>query len=223
MARWLCRVSRKPRHGLTTGLESDFRILPRKHSGEGLALGRKLIDWAKSVSDQAKEIEPEMPDCLNDREQDKWEPLFIVGRLAGNGWEDKIRKAAIELSLVDKDIEPASFSELLLKDIYSVFNDDLEELRQIRTTELLEKLNSIDESPWSTFNYGRPLDGRGLARVLKPHQIKPKTIRFEGTPDKGYYKSDFEEAWERYLQLGVYQKSSVTTVTAVSSVTNHLW
>jgi hypothetical protein len=45
-------------------------------------LARKISKWAEPNLDGAKEIEPMMPDELNDREQDKHEPLFIVALLA---------------------------------------------------------------------------------------------------------------------------------------------
>ena len=81
----------------------------------------------------------------------------------------------------------------------------------------MTKLNSIDESSWSSFNYGRPLDGSGLAKLLRPYGIKPKTIRFDKETDKGYYTSDFEDAWKRYL--GTPPEMPVTHVTEVTFVT----
>ncbi len=210
-----------------------LRYRSRKHAEEGIALGKKIAEWAKTVLEKAKTIEPLMPDELNDREQDKWEPLFIVGWLIDqsvtpgiignsrnqgkicNTWEGRIRKAALEISHEDKEIEPASNSETLLRDICNVFNElDCEKLR---TTELLEKLNALEEAPWSTFMYGRPLNGKGLADLLKPHFIKPQTIRFGSGTDKGYHKSFFKDAWRRYL--GIHPETSVTAVTNVTSVT----
>lgn len=205
---------------------------PRKHAANGQALAEKLATWASEVIDKVKEIEPVMPHELNDREQDKWEPLFIVGQLAdvtdvtdvtnvtavSGGWLDRIRLASLELSKEDKDTDPASNSELLLKDICNIIHDDdFGSKDRIRTADVTGKLHAIDESPWSNYNFGRPLDGSGLARLLKPYGIRPKTIRFDKETDKGYYKSDFEDAFKRYL--GVHQETPVTYVTDVTSVT----
>lgn len=204
---------------------------PRKHAEEGYALGKKIAEWAKAVLEKASGIEPVMPDELNDREQDKWEPLFVVGHLADvsrvpavtvvsddSGWLGKIRKAALALSHEDSDTEPASNSEQLLKDIHSIFNSELTEVKRIKTAELLSRLNSLEDAPWSNFAYGKPLEGRGLAGILKPHNIKPKGIRFDKeTIDKGYYRSDFEDAWKRYL--GIHPKTSETSVTTETSET----
>ena len=38
-----------------------------------------------------------------------------------------------------------------------------------------------------------------MARLLKPFGIKPKTIRQFDRTVKGYYRSDFEDSWLRYL------------------------
>jgi Protein of unknown function (DUF3631) len=198
---------------------------PRKHAAEGLALREKLAQWAMEVRDKIQDIDPVMPDELNDREQDKWEALFILGQLAdvtdvthvtnvtGNfRWLQKIKLAALEIAKEDKDKEDTSNGELLLKDIYSILND----IDKIQTSKLLENLNSIDESPWSSYNYNKPLDGSGLARLLKPYNIRPKTIRFEKDTDKGYHTSQFEDAFERYLR---HHETPVTPVTEVTPVT----
>jgi hypothetical protein len=192
---------------------------PRQHDEQGYALGKDIAEWAKAVQDRAKTIQPVMPDELNDREQDKWEPLFIVGYLAdvadvasiaavapNSGWLQKIRRAALELSQEEKDTEAVSNGEQLLKDIRLVFNNDFLVLDKIKTTELLDKLICIEDAPWGDYAFGKPLDGRGLAKILRPYKIGPKDIRFGQDTLKGYYKNQFEDAFKRYL--GVEYESS---------------
>jgi hypothetical protein len=203
-----------------------LKYRPRVHAAEGLTLGAKLADWGSSVSEKVKDLDPVLPDELNDREQDKWEPLFIVGRLADmpvtdvtgvtivtdvlEGWETRIKRAALELSKEDKDIEPASNNQILLRDIYDIVKT-IED--KISSSSLLDGLNSLEYSPWRTYLHDKPLDGRGLAKMLGPFSIKPKTIRFKEKVDKGYYKSDFKEAFEQYLEL-----QAETTVTSVTEL-----
>jgi hypothetical protein len=208
-----------------------LRYRPSKHAAEGFALGVKLAEWAKSVADKARDIEPAMLDELNDREQDKFEPLFIVGILAdrsvtdvtadtdvtaNSGWLERIRKAALALSNEDRETEAENNGTIVLKDAYKIFGEALD----IRTSELLDGLHRIEESPWATYNYGKPIDGRGLAKLLKPYRIAPTTIRFGVSTDKGYHKSDFEDAWSRYL--GIPPKTSVTMVTPVTDAASSL-
>ena len=86
---------------------------------------------------------------------------------------------------------------------------------RMRTSEIVNSLLQIDSSPWSSINHGRPLDGGGLARLLKPFKIRPQTIRFgkeDKDTDKGYYRSQFKDALE-------HMEIPVTPVTAVTPVT----
>ncbi|MBM3273492.1 DUF3631 domain-containing protein, partial [Candidatus Kaiserbacteria bacterium] len=46
---------------------------------------------------------------------------------------------------------------------------------------------------------GNPLTARQLAKRLSTYGIKPKNLRFKSATLKGYEKSDFAEAFERYL------------------------
>lgn len=191
---------------------------PRLHSEEGRNLGAELAEWAKSVVDLAKDIEPIMPQELNDREQDKWEPLFIVGHLADtvadvtgvtdvaaltDGWEAKIRKASLELSKEDSNEEDTTdYGLTMLKDTRSIFYNEFECSDKIETSRMLEQLNAMEEAPWSSYLYLKPLSSIALAKILRPFGIKPKEIRFgPSNVLRGYYRADFEDAWERYLEI----------------------
>lgn len=190
----------------------------RKIAPQGAALAEELAAWATTVFEAARHLEPTMPDEIKDRDADKWEPLFITARLldrqtvtsdtdetavtdALGWWEAKARLAALELFAEGRYTEPTSTSELLLKDTNNIFEEYKFGLKAaMKTEELLDQLLCIDESPWSSYLYGKPLDARGLARLLRPHGIKSKTIRFDKAIEaKGYYKSDFDDAWKRYL------------------------
>jgi len=62
-------------------------------------------------------------------------------------------------------------------------------------------LVALEEHPWSTYNYknGKPLSMRQLASKLRPFGIKSKNIRGAAGQSKGYERSDFQDAWSRYL------------------------
>ena len=53
---------------------------------------------------------------------------------------------------------------------------------------------------WCTYNHGKPLSPRQLARFMGAYGVKPKTVRMKSnyTP-KGYEVRDFEDAFARYL------------------------
>src|SRR5262249_1378021 len=54
--------------------------------------------------------------------------------------------------------------------------------------------------PWAEWKAGKPLSHNGLARLLKPLKIRPGTKRIDGEKTaKGYYLSQFDDAFRRYL------------------------
>ena len=57
-----------------------------------------------------------------------------------------------------------------------------------------------DEKPWATYNRGKPLSPRQLARQLAGYGIKSKTVRLgpANTP-KGFDAGQFIDAFARYL------------------------
>jgi hypothetical protein len=61
-------------------------------------------------------------------------------------------------------------------------------------------LGKIEESPWGDLR-GKPLNTTGLAKRLKPFEIKPRQIRVAASTSKGYKKEDFLDAWKRYIPL----------------------
>jgi hypothetical protein len=84
------------------------------------------------------------------------------------------------------------------------------ETLHISSSDLVCALTQIEEAPWGDLN-GRPLDARRLAFLLKPYEIRPKSIRINDKTLKGYTRADFQDAWNRYLPLS--GSLSVTSVT----------
>ena len=68
-----------------------------------------------------------------------------------------------------------------------------------RSANLVDALNANKDMPWHEFNRGRPLSAAQLAQLLRPFGIQSRTIRFGSDTAKGYYLSDFEDAFARYL------------------------
>lgn len=184
----------------------------RSHAPAGDELRAELSAWAESVECAAAAMWPAMPDGIRDRDADVWEPLLAVADLAGGDWPQRARVAAVTLVTLSKESTP-SLGVKLLQDIRAAFGDE----DQLPTKDLLEKLHSIEESPWGDLR-GKPLDERGLASRLRAYEIKSTTIRVWSATKKGYRKSDFADAWSRYspvpespLTLSPY--GNVTSVT----------
>ena len=86
---------------------------------------------------------------------------------------------------------------ITLADIQSVF--ETKRVDKIRTTELIAALIGDDESAWSSWNRGRPLNPRQLSKMLKAYGVNSKTFRDGYETAKGFELSQFKDAFLRYL------------------------
>ena len=159
-------------------------------------LASQLARFALDYTAQVSNARPALPDELSDRSQDNWEPLLAIAGCAGKEWLSEAVAAALALS---KSIdEAASPGNELLADIQEVFTAHGES--KISSADLIQALVAESESPWATYNRGRPLTPRQLSKMLSAYDIKSKTVRmgrFE-TP-KGYDRDQFSDAFSRYL------------------------
>lgn len=164
----------------------------RLHAPEGHALRDRLAAWAESIRETINTF-PDMPQGIEDRAADVWESLLSVADAAGGPWPDRARVAAVALVAAAKGGQP-SLGVRLLGDCRTIFGDT----DQLSTVELLNGLTALEEAPWSDLR-GKPLDARRLANLLHPYEIKSKVIRIGTTTPRGYTKTDFYDAWARYL------------------------
>jgi hypothetical protein len=165
----------------------------RLHAPQGAAVRERIEAWAEAVKDRASAMIPDMPDGIQDRDADVWEPLIVIADIAGGEWPERARVSAVSLVSLAKQSTP-SLGVRLLADIQAIFGDQA----QMMTAELLDRLHSVDESPWGDLR-GKPLDARGLARRLEPYGVKPRQVRVLASTGKGYRREDFWDAWTRYL------------------------
>ena len=197
-------VRMRPRHAGET--VEPFRR--RLHEPEGHAIRERLASWARSTT----VAWPSLPDEIQDRNADIWEPLIAIADAVGGHWPLKARVAAVALVLESREAE-ASLGVRLLADLQTIFRDH----QELPSKTILERLIELPESPWGDL-HGKPLDDRGLAKRLKAYGVKPKTIRTStGTP-RGYCRSDLEDQWLRYLPSPGESKTTKTTKTSETSL-----
>ena len=146
----------------------------RVHAPQGEALRRRLAGWAVTVRDEATEARPKMPAGVEDRDADVWEPLLALADIAGDGWPQRAREAAVALIEVVREEEP-SLDIRLLADLRAVFGN----AEEMSSKDILQALAALDEAPWGDIN-GKPLDARGLANHLRPYGVKSITVRPPG-------------------------------------------
>jgi hypothetical protein len=173
------------------------RVVPQLH-----ALRDRIAAWVRSQLDQLADAEPDMP--VEDRAADTWEPLIAIADAAGGDWPDRARKACL---MMTGAVEPdeVTASERLLADLSTIFNghagQDLfdEPAAHLSTAVILQRLNALDESPWGDW-YGKPLDARALAKLLRPYGIRSRNVRDGAEQAKGYPRADLIDVWTRYTR-----------------------
>jgi Protein of unknown function (DUF3631)/Toprim domain len=189
------RLKRKPRDARVD------RFRRRLVEGDAEPLRARLAGWAKTAGDTLATARPELPEELNDRQQDIWEPLLAIADAAGGDWPKRARDAAVELS--GGEVADESVGVLLLGHIRETFEQH-GALDRITTAQLLGFLVERDDGPWGDW-WGADVDAdrlKGpavkLARLLKPYGVAPKVLRLdEGTP-RGYERAAFTEPWTLY-------------------------
>lgn len=182
--------------------EESTERLRHAESDLFIVLAKKLARFAQDYSEIIRTAKPELPQSLNDRAQDNWEPLFAIAEIAGTEWLQRARAAALKLS--NDTEQPRSIGIQLLADIQEIY--DPQYTNRFSTAELITELCKDDEKPWATYNHGSPITPRQIAIRLRDFGIFSNTIRFGLTTAKGYSYLQFADIFARYLV-----DSSVTT------------
>ncbi|WP_427018592.1 DUF3631 domain-containing protein [Pseudarthrobacter sp. P1] len=177
----------------------------RVNAPEAAALAERLAWFADSVSADVSEAWPELPEGIEDRDADIWEPILAIADAAGGHWPDTSRAAAVVMVARAKE-KPATLGIRLLDDIRAAMAG----ADRVSTNDLLDALHEIETAPWSNIK-GEPIDSRFLAKMLNKYEISTNnTVKIDGRSAKGYLRSHFADAWSRYLP----------TVTEVTEVTD---
>lgn len=161
----------------------------------GAALRGRLAAWVAEISATVGDAWPEMPDGITDRPADVWEPLFALADAAGGHWPERARAACLTIESARLE-GVGSPGVALLVDIRTVFGQS----DKLASTDLAHMLAAMPEAQWGDL-HGRPLDQRGLAQRLRKYGITPAPMRSPvdyGVWVRGYRRTDFADAWERY-------------------------
>jgi len=149
---------------------------------------RFALDFGPEIA-RARKIHGE---ALNDRAADTFDPLYVIARLAGHDWEQKLHSAAVILASTD-DTEKSGSG--LILDILDIFFDRASE--KIFTRDLVTRLR--DGNMKSQALKYSSLNEHQISRILRPYGIKPVCVRIGEEVRNGYISRDFYEALNRYV------------------------
>jgi putative DNA primase/helicase len=174
-------------------------------------LARKIARFVADNDRRLRHDQPDVPNELNDRARDAWEPLIAIADIAGGEWPERARNAATALAgIYEVEAADGDVRQTLLGDIRDIFacefpkdhSDQSDRYGpRLATQRLLEELHAFEERSWSAWGRARkPMTDVALARLLKAYGIRSGSVRLDdGSTPKGYYLRSFQEAFGRYL------------------------
>ncbi|WP_174769873.1 DUF3631 domain-containing protein [Paraburkholderia hayleyella] len=181
-----------------------------RHAEPGLfeRLRAKLARWADDNEETVRVARPVILDALHDRAADNWEPLLQIAGNAGGAWPERARQTALVLSGGSEQAQ--STGTELLADIQEVF--ETRKATRLFSADLLDGLLLDEEKPWATWRGGKPMTLKQLSNRLGEYGIRSAQIRIGYESKKGFLRSQFDDAFNRYL--------SVTPTSTISSETS---
>jgi hypothetical protein len=200
--------------------ESIDRIRLDRLFAELWPLREKCLRWAVDNAAALRMADPMVPGELDDRECDNWRPLLAIAELATGDWVQLARTAARKLS--DEPGVNQLPGERLLADLHGLFA----ELRvkadgKISSEVICKHLVAMEGRPWAGSENATGITQNTLANLLRPFGIAPKSIRTGRGPKdtaKGYDRSDFNDAFARYVDL---EKSAPGAKAAANPAQRH--
>ena len=169
----------------------------RADRNHGLAdLARQCARWVQDNSDDLRKSDPEVPKALHDRASDNWRALLAIADVAGGEWPKNARRAAEALTPTEDE---SSIGTLLLADIREIYRG-VDDPEWISSKELCEALVGLTDRAWSEIQRGgKSLTTTGLARRLKPFNVRSEQHKSGDKNTRGYLVLDFQEPFSRYL------------------------
>jgi putative DNA primase/helicase len=184
----IIRLQRKSASEKKERLRSD-------RMGEFEPVCRRAARWASDLKETLRYADPDIPpEITNDRARDNWRPLLAIADAAGGDWPQFARETTRTMASEEPDSESAR--TLLLADLKMIFEDHIERLA---SDEIIRSLVEMESRSWAEWKGGKPLSKVGLAGLLRPFGIKPRKWREGKQSERGYYRSDFDETFARYL------------------------
>ena len=159
-------------------------------------LRRRAVRWVADHLEALRGADPAVPKELDDRQADNWRPLLAIADEAGGAWPALARTAARTLAGAVVEADTAAPVRLLadLRDLFATTTAD-----RLATAAIIRHLTALEDRPWADYAQGHPVTPRHLATLLEGFRVKAKQIRQGADTRKGYLRSDFTDAFRRYL------------------------
>jgi hypothetical protein len=165
------------------------------HADSLADLRRMARRWAQDRCEALLKVDPKVPASVHDRAADNWRPLLAIADVAGSDWPERARRAIRAIEPMDG--EDDDLNGLLLRDLRDLFAT--RETDKLTSADICEHLASLEDRPWPTLSYGKPMNAHRLSRMLGNYGVTPKQIRIGERTLKGYRREDLDDAFTRYI------------------------
>lgn len=173
-----------------TGEAEHYR--PREHDALAAALRKVLGKWAVRHAPLILEDWPDMPDGVDGRPAELWEPLLMVANAAGGHWPETALAACRELALGSQDNAPEELplSQQLLADLRTVFGSEA----KLSTVKIVRRLYDLPGAPWRQLWPNEASAPRELSALLGDG-VRPVKVRDGEQSLRGYDRRSLELLW----------------------------
>jgi putative DNA primase/helicase len=156
-------------------------------------LRAQLMRWSIDHLANLPTRQPTIPEELNDREGDIWQPLLAIAEEIGEDCAKRARQAAKVLS-EGEEAEAANQSNYLLASLEELYREQKKPF--LPTGIILAQLNKDEEAPWA--DREKKLTAEKLASILRAYKVKSKRRGSDKTKATGYFLEDLLQVFERY-------------------------
>jgi putative DNA primase/helicase len=178
--------------------EEKIERLRSNRTGHLTELCRKAARWVSDHVVTLGDADPNLPNELNDREQDNWRPLIAIADNISTETGNEAREAAKAISK-DNLVEDDGAGTMVLADIVDIFESN--NSAELTGVQLVHELVELPDRPWREWRRGQPMTTTSLAKLLKPFGIRPKPV-WDGhlkKTVKKYQAMPIREARDRYV------------------------
>jgi hypothetical protein len=174
---------------------------------ETAGLRGKLDSWATQAVPGLRTARPELPEDLDDRRAECWEPMFAIADLGSVDFGAQMRKTAVSMH---QRVEEEALDIQLLRAIRDLFEEqrtkdpDGPDVDKIHSEALVHRLVSLpgEDNPWRERwqMVDSPLARKkSIAKMLAPYDIRPTDTWIGGVNRQGYRRAQFEQAWSSFV------------------------
>lgn len=181
--------------------EPREKVRSRVLEAEALPFRRRLMRWSEDHADALDGSRPSVPEELDDRAFDCWEPLLAVAEEAGGRWAETGRALAVRFSADRAEEEAEAPGVRLLLDLGNLLEAGALQPDQwgLSGETMARLLRELPDRPWRSWGrQGQGLTDTALGRLLKPFGVRsafegPKTVRV-----RRYAETTIRAACERF-------------------------